>query len=68
MSRPEKAFTFTFGWFRKTSRVIWTRSSTVKSGAFSVLQRTATRTRSKMWQPRWTRSTCPFVIGSNEPG
>jgi hypothetical protein len=40
----------------------------VKSGFFSWLTSTATRIRSNRCALRRMISTCPFVIGSNEPG
>ena len=45
-----------------------TRSSSEKSVSFSGLWSTATVICSKIFNPRVTISTCPFVIGSNDPG
>jgi hypothetical protein len=44
------------------------RSSTEKSGCFSVLTSTARISRSQRPRALSMMSRCPFVIGSNEPG
>src|SRR5437763_14911372 len=44
------------------------RSSTENSGALRTFSAIATTTLSNMASARCTMSTCPLVIGSNEPG
>src|SRR5690606_23733048 len=69
-SRPANSITSTRGSSANTSRIISTRSSTVKSPCFACVAvcATATMMRSTKRSPRRTMSSWPFVIGSNEPG
>ena len=48
--------------------IVSTRVATSSMGAFFGLTSTATTTRSKTSSERRSTSTCPNVIGSNDPG
>ena len=50
------------------SRIADARTSASPAGAFRGFTRTATTTRSKTPAARCRTSTCPSVIGSNDPG
>ena len=52
----------------KISWIMFTLSLVVKRVAFLGFFRTATTIRSKTLRPRSMMSTCPLVIGSNDPG
>src|SRR5690606_23531096 len=67
-SRESKPRTSTCRWCASASRVRSTRSCSPSAGRLAGLSATPTIRRSNSGAARFTRSTCPLVIGSKVPG
>src|SRR5690606_1030091 len=67
-SSPSNPRTSTFGKAASALRASSTRRARGSAGRLAGLSATPTTSRSNSGEARCTRSTCPFVIGSNVPG